>query len=74
MNGTCLLKRVIDGNIEGKIKVTERQRRRRKQLLDDLTGNRRYCELKWEVLVRSCGGLAFEGAKDLFKTDFGMNT
>jgi hypothetical protein len=32
----CLLKRVIEGKIEGKIEVTGRRGRRRKQLLDDL--------------------------------------
>jgi uncharacterized protein (UPF0335 family) len=32
----CLLKHVIDGKIEGRIEVTERRERRRKQLLDDL--------------------------------------
>jgi hypothetical protein len=41
----CLLKHVIEGNIEGRIEVTVRRRRRRKQLLDDLkkedTGNRK---------------------------------
>jgi hypothetical protein len=46
LHGDCLLKRIIEGNIEGRIKLTERQGRRRKHLLDGLTGNRRYCELK----------------------------
>jgi hypothetical protein len=32
----CLLKHVIKGKMEGRIEVTERQVRRRKQLLDDL--------------------------------------
>jgi len=31
----------------------KRQERRRKQLLDDLEGNGRYCELKYEAPVRS---------------------
>ena len=53
LHGNCLLKRIIEGKIEGRIKVTEIQGRRRKLLLDDLTGNRRYCELKEETLVRS---------------------
>jgi hypothetical protein len=40
----CLLKHVTERKIEGRIEVTERRRRRRKQLLDDLkisedTGN-----------------------------------
>jgi len=46
LHENCLLKRVIEGNIEGRIKVTERQERRRKQLLDNLEGNGSYCELK----------------------------
>ena len=72
-HGNCLLKRIIEGNIEGRIKVKERQGRKRKQLLDDLTRNRRYCELKQEVLVRSLWRTGFWGAKDLFKTDLSMN-
>jgi hypothetical protein len=38
----CLLKRVIEREIEGRIKVTGRRGRTRKQLLDDLQGTRRY--------------------------------
>ena len=33
--------------------MTGRQGRRRKQLLDNIKGNRTYCELKEEALVRS---------------------
>ena len=33
----CLLKHVTEGKIEGSIKVTGRQVRRRKQIVDDLT-------------------------------------
>jgi hypothetical protein len=32
----CLLKRIIEGKLGGGTEVTERQGRRRKQLLDDL--------------------------------------
>jgi hypothetical protein len=32
----CLLKQVIEGNIEGRIEVTGRRGRRSKQILDDL--------------------------------------
>jgi hypothetical protein len=32
----CLLKHVIEGKIEGRIEVTGRRGRRRKQLVDDL--------------------------------------
>jgi len=34
----CLLKHVIEDRIEGRIGVTRRRERRRKQLLDDLKG------------------------------------
>jgi hypothetical protein len=46
----CLLKHVIEGKLEGRIEMTERLGRRRKQLLDDLKGKRRYCKLKEEAL------------------------
>jgi hypothetical protein len=36
----CLLKHVIEGRVEGRIEVTGRRERRRKQLLDDLKGKR----------------------------------
>jgi hypothetical protein len=32
----CLLEQVIEGKIAGRVEVTERRGRRRKQLLDDL--------------------------------------
>jgi hypothetical protein len=46
----CLLNHVIEGKIEGRIKVTGRLRRRRKQLLYDLKEKRGYCQLKEEAL------------------------
>jgi hypothetical protein len=46
----CLLTHVIDGKIEGRIEVTGRRVRRRKQLPDDLNGKRRYWKLKQEAL------------------------
>ena len=36
----CLLRHVIEGQIEGRIGVTGRRGKRRKQLLDDLKGRR----------------------------------
>jgi len=56
----CLLKHVIEGKIEGRIEVTGRRRRRRKQLSDDLAERKEYWKLKEEAL---CGELALEGAK-----------
>jgi hypothetical protein len=46
----CLLKHVIEGKIEGSIKMT---RRRRRQLLDDLKEKRGYWKLKEEALDRT---------------------
>jgi hypothetical protein len=37
----CLLKHVIEGKLEGRVDVTGRRGRRRKQPLDDLKGRRR---------------------------------
>jgi hypothetical protein len=36
LRGNCLLKHVIEGQLEGRIEMTGRRGRRRKQLLDDL--------------------------------------
>jgi hypothetical protein len=49
----CLLKHVIEGNIEGRIDMTGRRVRRRKQLLDDLKEKRRYWKLKEEAVDRT---------------------
>jgi len=38
----CLLQRVIEGKIQGRIEVTGRQERRRRKLLDDLKERRGY--------------------------------
>jgi hypothetical protein len=38
----CLLKHVIEGKLEGRIEMTGRRERRRKQLLDDLKEKKRY--------------------------------
>jgi hypothetical protein len=46
----CLLKEVIEGKIKGRIEVTSRRGRRRKQLLDDLGDRRGYSQLKEEAL------------------------
>jgi hypothetical protein len=49
----CLLKHVIEGKLEGRIEVTVRRGKRRKQLLDDLKEKRRYWKLKEEALDRT---------------------
>ena len=42
----CLLQRVIEGEIKGRIEVTGKQGRRRRKLLDDLKERRGYSHLK----------------------------
>jgi hypothetical protein len=44
---------VIEGKLEGRIEMTGRQGRRRKQLLDDLKEKRRYWKLKEKALDRT---------------------
>jgi hypothetical protein len=44
---------VIEGKLEGRIEVTGRRGRRRKQLLDDLKEKRGYWKLKEEALGRT---------------------
>jgi hypothetical protein len=46
----CLLKHIVEGKIEGRIEVTRRRGRRRKQLLDDLKIRTEYWILKQEAL------------------------
>ena len=50
LHRSCLLKHVSGGKTEGRIEVTGRQGRRRKQLLDDLKETRGYWDLKEEAL------------------------
>ena len=61
----CLLQRVIEGKIQGGIEVTGRQRRRRRQLLDDLKERRRYSHLKEEALDRTMWRARFGRRLDL---------
>jgi hypothetical protein len=49
----CLLKHVIEGKLEGRIEMTGRRGRRRKQLLDALKEKRRYWKSKEEALDRT---------------------
>ena len=49
----CLLQRVIEGKIQGGIKVTGRQGRRHRKLLDDLKERRGYSHLKEDALDRT---------------------
>jgi hypothetical protein len=43
----------LEESLEGRIEITGRRGRRRKQLLDDLEEKRRYCKLKEEALDRT---------------------
>jgi len=53
LHRNCRLKHVTEGKIEGRMQVTERQGRRRKQLLNNLKKMRGYRKLKEEALYCS---------------------
>jgi hypothetical protein len=70
----CLLKHVIEGKLEGRIEMTGRRGRRRKQLLDDLKEKRRYWKLKDEALDRpSLENSLWKRLRTCRKTDYRMN-
>jgi hypothetical protein len=49
----CFLEHVIEGKLEGRIEMTGRRGRRRKQLLDDLKEKRGHWKFKEEALYRT---------------------
>jgi len=49
----CLIQQVIEGKMQGGIKMTGTRGRRRRKLLDDLKERRGYCHLKEEALDRT---------------------
>ena len=53
LHRNCLLQRVIEGKIKGRIEATGRRGRRRGKLLDDLKERRGYPNLKEEALDRT---------------------
>jgi len=55
----CLLQQVTEGKIQGGIKVTGRQGRRRRKLLDDLKERRGYSHLMEEALDRTMWRASF---------------
>jgi hypothetical protein len=66
----CLLKHVIEEKLEGRIEVTGRRGRRRKQLLDDLKEKRGYWELKEQAPDRTLRRNRFgRGYGPVFNTD-----
>jgi len=70
----CILKQVIEGNIEGGIEVTGRRGRRRKKLTDDLKEKREYCKLKEKCLDRFVWTIRFgRGYQPCRKTDTTIN-
>jgi hypothetical protein len=62
-----------EGKIEGRIKVTGRRGKRRKQLLDDLKEKRGHWKLKEEALYRTAENSLFKRQETCYKTDYGMN-
>jgi hypothetical protein len=62
LRGNCLLKHVIERNLEGNIEVRRRRGRRHKQLLDALKETRGYCNLKEETLDHWLWGIGFGSA------------
>jgi hypothetical protein len=63
-HGNCLLKRVIEGKVEGRIQVSGRRGRRRKELLGELQERKGYRSLKYGALDL-IGELTLEGAVDV---------
>jgi hypothetical protein len=53
LHRNCILQRVIEGKIKGRIEVTGRRGRRRRKLLDDLRERGGYSHLKEEALDRT---------------------
>jgi ribosome-binding factor A len=74
LRGNCLVKHITEGKIEGGIEVTERQRRRSKQLLDDLQETIEKWKLKDEALDRIVLRTRFRsGYGPAVRQDYGMN-
>jgi len=61
----CHLQHVIEGKIEGRIKVTGRRGRRPKNLLVDFQEKREYAKLKEETLDRPVWKSRWKEAMDL---------
>ena len=60
MRRNCLLKQVTEGNVEGRIKGTGTQGRRRKKLLNDLKANRINFKFKEEALAHTSWRTGYE--------------
>ena len=66
----CLLKHVNEGKTEGRLEMTGRRGRRRKQLLDDLKGKVDAGNRKRERKIALYGELALEWLCTYRKTDY----
>jgi hypothetical protein len=70
----CLLKHVIEGKLEGKMEITGRRGKRRKQLLDKLKEKRRYRKFKKESnRSHSVENSLWKILRTCRKTDYRMN-
>ena len=67
----CLLKHVIEGNIEGRLEVTGNRGRRLKQLLDKFREKRRYWKLRAEAFDCTLG--LWKGVWTCLKTDYRLD-
>jgi hypothetical protein len=73
LNKNCLPKHVIEAEIEGRLEVTGREGRRRKQLLGDLKETSGYWKLKGEAPDRSMENCLWKRLWSCRKSDFGMS-
>jgi len=72
LHGNCLLKHVIVGRIEGKTEVMERQRRRHKQLLDNLKKKEDTGNEKGSTRLHSVQNALWQKICECHTTDYGM--
>jgi hypothetical protein len=68
----CLLKHVIEGKIEGRIKVTEDEEEDVSSYWMALRKKRRYWKLKEETLARTLENSLWKRLWTCYKTDYGM--
>lgn len=59
LHRNCLLKNIVEGEIDGRMEVMGRRGSRCNQLLDDLKGSWGYWRLKLDTLDRTMGGTGF---------------
>jgi hypothetical protein len=70
----CLLKHVIEGKLEGRIEMTGRRGRRRKQLLDDLEGKEKILEIeRGSTRSHPVENLMWKMLQTCRKADYKMN-